>query len=185
MHKKTRVSHTHETGLGLMEILLVVGIGAVLLLGGLATYRMVLQDAKINKTIEGLLAIKNSVQKLFGVQSGYGVLPLNGPVFRGGGFPSGFRVDASVDPPAVTHPLAGPVIVTGQNNHFTIELRNISSGECVKIGKIFESEADDDFRFLDVNNGAITNFTPATGITVTNLAPACTGPVVHILFGFN
>ena len=61
-----------ERGFSLLELLLVIGVGALLLLAGLATYRIVTQGNNITEAQRLLNATKIGIQTLYQNQATYG-----------------------------------------------------------------------------------------------------------------
>ena len=55
---------TNEAGFTLLELLLVVGVGALLLIGGIATYRLVSEGNKVTDTTRMVMTIRNEAQNL-------------------------------------------------------------------------------------------------------------------------
>lgn len=53
-----------EAGFTLLELLLVVGVGALLLIGGIATYRLVSEGNKVTDTQRMIMTVRNEAQNL-------------------------------------------------------------------------------------------------------------------------
>jgi type II secretory pathway pseudopilin PulG len=61
----TQITHKkNEAGFTLLELLLVVGVGALLLIGGIATYRLVSEGNKVTDTARLVMTIRNEAQNL-------------------------------------------------------------------------------------------------------------------------
>ena len=54
----------NEAGFTLLELLLVVGVGALLLIGGISTYRLVSESNKVADTTRLVMTIRNEAQNL-------------------------------------------------------------------------------------------------------------------------
>lgn len=168
-------------GFSLLELLLVVGVGALLLLAGLSTYRMITQDNAVNQTLSAVFATKASVKKLFASQSGYGIGSLIPSIVAANGFPSSIRLDTGTM--TANHPIGGAFDVTGVAGGFSIELDSLEQGDCMKIGMAFDTQSEDDFISLQIGADTYDLSTPPT---VADLQTSCAngGAPVDMIFTF-
>lgn len=162
-------THNHR-GFSLLELLLVVGVGALLILAGLATYRMIVQDSAVNQTLSAVFATKSSVKKTFASQNGYGAGSLIPSLVASSGLPSSIRVNASTM--TANHPLGGTFDVVGASGAFRIELYALAQSDCMKIGLAFDTRSEDDFVAMEV--GADT-YNLTISPTSTSLLASCNG----------
>jgi type II secretory pathway pseudopilin PulG len=65
------IQTTHESGFTLLELLLVVGVGALLLIGGIATYRQVTAGNQTNEAQRDLQRVASSVRTAYQSQNDY------------------------------------------------------------------------------------------------------------------
>lgn len=151
---------TKEEGFSLLELLLVVGIGALLLLAGLSTYRMVVQDNAVNQTVSAVFAVKSSVKKTFASQNGYGAGSLIPSLVASNGFPSSIKVDTGTM--TANHPLGGAFDVVAAVGAFRIELYGLEQGDCMKIGMAFDTQSEDDFVSLEAGPDTYDLTSPPT-----------------------
>lgn len=170
-----------ERGFSLLELLLVVGVGALLLLAGLSTYRMVTQDNAVNQTLSAVFATKSSVKKMFASQNGYGAGSLIPSLVAANGFPSSIRVDTGTM--TANHPIGGAFDVIAVVGGFLIELDSLEQGDCMKIGMAFDTQSEDDFVSLQIGADTYDLSTPPT---IADLQTSCDngGAPVDMAFTF-
>lgn len=161
---------TYERGFSLLELLLVVGVGALLLLGGLGVYRLVTQGNKANEAIRLLTTLKNQTQLVFQNQATYtgsGTGDMIPTLITTGAIPSQYAsgTSAAVDPWG--RPLA--VDVTGSGSQFAITMSDMTAENCVALGGVFNPANDSDFDGLEINASA------ATGYDIASLTSDCAG----------
>ena len=168
-----------EKGFSLLELLLVVGVGALLLLGGLGVYRLVTQGNKTNEAIRLLSTIKNQTQLTFQNQALYEGEGATGDMVQilvaAGAIPSsavntttGAGASSTVYDPwgrAMTIETAG----TPDGSQFAIGMTGISDDACVALGTVFNTDNDSDFVSLEVGTTSLTEQ------TVSALTGECDG----------
>ncbi len=161
-------SAAKNAGFSLLELLLVVGVGALLILAGLATYRMIVQDSAVNQTLSAIFATKASVKKTFASQNGDGAGSLIPALVAASGLPSSIRVDTGTM--TANHPLGGAFDVVAAVGAFRIELYDLEQSDCMKIGLAFDTRSEDDFVALEI--GADT-YDLTTSPTAASLQTSC------------
>lgn len=145
----------NKKGFSLLELLLVVAVGAILLLAGLAVYRNVTENSRVNETIRLLNVTKQETQRLLQGEGSY-------PTGSQGNLDS-LLIDANAIPAdrlvgtTIRTPYNGDVHVTGNVRTFTISLLDVPGAACIKIGQVF-SKNDSDFVRMTV-----AGTEPATG----------------------
>lgn len=136
-------------GFSLLELLLVVAVGAILLLAGLAVYRNVTDNSKVNESIRLLNVTKQETQKLFQGEGNYPAQSLNSVLTAARAFPT-----SALNGTQVRHPYNGDVTVTGVGRTFTIEFDAMPESACIKIGQSFAAE-DADFVRLSIRGNPL------------------------------
>lgn len=147
------MSHTElqkeerEAGFSLLELLLVVGVGALLLLAGIATYRLVTQGNNVNDAVRILTTIKQQTQRAFQGQSSYGASgdDLVPTLISLNAFPAGVLID-DTDP---QHPWGDTIVIEAEVDRFTVTFTAVPEDACIQLGTTFD-EQDSDFVSLDV-----------------------------------
>lgn len=161
-----------ERGFSLLELLLVVGVGALLLLGGLGVYRLVTQGNKTNEAIRLLTTIKNQTQLVFQNQAVYeasgagtDMVPI---LISAGAIPTAYvsSATAAVDPWG----RAMAIDVAGGGSEFQISFNDVSPEACIAIAGVFNTNTDSDFVGLDVNSNTDVDTTSVSALTT-----ACSG----------
>lgn len=170
-------------GFSLLELLLVVGVGAVLILAGLGAYRLVVEGNAATQGIRQLQTLKQQVQQAYQNDTGYGtsatanLLPTlqsmrmlppdmtpnaaTGAVSLRNGFNS------------TTTVAAGATVAT-----FRITFNGVGASACNKMGTAFSTTTSADF--VGVTIGA----TILTAPTVATLATACANDTNTMVWEF-
>ncbi|HEY1096800.1 MAG TPA: type 4 pilus major pilin [Alphaproteobacteria bacterium] len=107
-----------EAGFTLLELLLVVGVGALLLIGGIATYRLVSEGNKVTDTARMIMTIRNEAQNLSQGQGYDGVQQA--------------LVDAKVINDPQKNAFGGTIVVSA-NDTLTITIDEIPTNACRKL----------------------------------------------------
>lgn len=137
-----------KKGFSLLELLLVVAVGAILLLAGLAVYRNVTENTRVNESIRLLNVIKQETQRLL---QGEGSYPSGSP-----GNLNTLLIDANAIPSdrlvgtTIRTPYNGDVNVSGNTRTFTVTYADVPESACIKIGQTFSTN-DSDFVSMQVN----------------------------------
>ena len=166
-----------EEGFSLLELLLVVGVGALLLLAGIGTYQLVTAGSTANEAVRLIATVKQQTQRAFQGQATYGAngTDLVPTLVAMQAFPSGVVNAAGVplDPwgGAMTG-LAAQSPAGAAGDSFTITFPAVPTSSCIQIGTAF-TENDTDFISLVVNGAA--PFNVANPITTAALTPLCGG----------
>lgn len=152
---------TRATGFSLLELLLVVGVGAVLILAGLSAYKLVAEGNSATQGIRQLQTLKQQVQSAYQGQAGYGtaagadmtatmqaarMLPADMPL-TGTNLRNAFGGTSTV----VTGALVG-----GNAQSFLIRFNNVSRSACAKMGMVFSTASSSDFTGLTINATVLT-----------------------------
>ena len=161
---ENKVMKDGQFGFSLLELLLVVGVGALLLLAGISTYRLVTSGNSVNDATRLLTTIKTETQRIYQGQAQYDGLD-NVLLNNAGAFPSGVvsGAGAAAQP---KHPWGGNITVgvtnAPANDQFIITFTGIPTEACIKLGQAFDA-SDTDFVGVNINgNGQTANPTPAT-----------------------
>jgi prepilin-type N-terminal cleavage/methylation domain-containing protein len=160
-------------GFSLLELLLVVAVGAVLLLAGLAVYRNVTQNANVNEAMRLLNVIKQETQRLFQGEGEYGTADLNSLLQNANVIPS-----SALNGTEIRHPFNDTVTVTGVDDTFTILFRNVPRAACISLGQSYNGD-DPDFVQLEIRTTTITG-----DVSVTDLDTACNRDVQNMTWTF-
>jgi type II secretory pathway pseudopilin PulG len=159
-----KIQTTHESGFTLLELLLVVGVGALLLIGGIATYRQVTAGNQANQAQQTLLRTAASIRTAYQNQVDYAGLDAAAAeqtLIDLGIFPS-------VAAPPIPNAFGGEITVdTGAGNEtFILEYTEVPQPACLNLGMAIQDPAE--IEELVVNGTAI-----APPITVAQLQANC------------
>lgn len=124
-----RKSIQRQTGFSLIELMIVLGIGALMLAGGLALSNTAGSSQSSSQLTSDLVAIKTSVKQLYSGQGGYGAVSLNSVLIASNKIPTTMTVSGST----ITHQLNGTLTVTGNTSTFDTAITNIATDVCVNI----------------------------------------------------
>ena len=163
MVKGTQYHKKLQAGFSLLELLLVVGVGALLLLAGIATYRQVVEDNKVNNATRILTIIKSEVQRAYQGQPDYGTGDITTVLADMEAYPAGVLDSAG----APKHPWGGNITVAGAGATFAITFAALDKATCIELGSSLSADNDSDFNSLTIGGTAVTATDPVT------LAGAC------------
>lgn len=165
------IKQTTESGFTLLELLLVVGVGALLLVGGIATYRQVTSGNQTNEAQRELQRVTSSVRTAYQSQNDYSGLDTDTAI-QLGVFPG---LATGTTP---TNPFGGDTTVVENGTDarlFDLEMTDVPEAACIRLGTSIQDPAELDN--LDIGGTAVT--VPASIADVT--AP-CAGAPVDITF---
>ncbi len=148
-----------QSGFTLLELLLVVGVGALLLIGGIATYRLVTEGNKVSDGTRLLLQIKQEAQNLYQNQSSYD------------GISTAVMIGLGAIPDSGKHPFNGDITVepSGTNDsNFTVTFEDVPENPCIKLGTAITDPSD----VIDLNVAASGVDSPTL---VSDLVDGCEG----------
>lgn len=171
---------TRESGFTLLELLLVIGVAALLLIGGIATYRMVSDGNKTTDATRLLLTIRQQTQSLAQQQGGaYTSLDYNGAATVPATNP---LVVAGILNASQRNPFGGTIVVTGAATTLTVALSAVPKAACVRLMQAITNPAE----ITSVAVGT-TSYTSAGGtipVSVVNATTACAGATNTITWIF-
>jgi prepilin-type N-terminal cleavage/methylation domain-containing protein len=162
-------NHKNEKGFSLLELLLVVAVGAVLILAGLAAYRLVSENNNVNEAARLINTLKQQVQRAYQSEGEY-----NGDIqailtdLRA--FPAGVLNAAG----EAQHPFGDDIEFVANGNSFDITFENIGRSACLQIGQLFNENSDSDFVGLTVDGAdADAGDTDDGTISIADLQAVC------------
>lgn len=162
-----------KRGFSLLELLLVVAVGAVLILAGLGTYRLVSENNNTNQATRLLTTLKQQVQQAYQGQASYG---------SGTGI-----VDDLVSLRALPSDVAtvgtgnsmtakgmfGPITIIGNATYFSVAFANVPKGACIRLAQQFTPGNANDFVSLSVGSTVLTQASAATAFSQSAMTTAC------------
>lgn len=172
----------HEGGFTLLELLLVIGVAALLLIGGIATYRLVSDGNKATETTRLLLTIRQEAQVMAQQQGGN---------YEGIMFDS--ASDNSASPLVVSgilrgnqrNPFNGNIIIepegTGDVN-LRVDFENITQAACVRLVQAINNP--NDVRSITVNGNDIASSAADFPVTAADASGACVDTASTITWVF-
>lgn len=152
---KRKPSAGKQAGFSLLELLLVVGVGAVLILAGLSAYKLVSDNNAANQGVRQLQTLKTQVQQAFQGEPNYGsatatlvpvlnnmrMLPPDMPMSGTDLLRNGFGGTTAVT-------------VGATATEFTITFNNVSAAACARMGVAYSSNNTADFVGVVINTGS-------------------------------
>jgi prepilin-type N-terminal cleavage/methylation domain-containing protein len=155
-----------QKGFSLLELLLVVAVGAILILAGLAIYRNVTNQTEINESSRLLNVIKQETQKIFAGESTY---PANiVPILINADAVPGSAVNGT----ALVNPYGGAITViqnAGNNAQFNIVFNAVPQSACISLGTMYTNNEPD---FVNLRINAIATVAPTVAAVNTACAAA-------------
>lgn len=144
-----------QKGFSLLELLLVVAVGAILILAGLAIYRNVTLQTQVNEASRLVNVLKQETQKLWQGEGVYGAAGdnLEATLISANAVPSAY-VES---PTSVVSPTGGEVDVLVATNprNFTITFPDVPTDICINLGRLYTAN-DPDFESVTINDTAQT-----------------------------
>ncbi|NBU58509.1 MAG: prepilin-type N-terminal cleavage/methylation domain-containing protein [Betaproteobacteria bacterium] len=169
IHAAPDYSSRPAGGFSLLELLLVVAVGAVLILAGLGAYRLVSENNNTNQATRLLATLKQQVQQAYQGQASYGTGNLVDDLTALRALPTDLGTSGTGNT-MVAKAMFGPITITGNNTTFSIGLTNVPKGACVRLGQQFTPQNANDFVSLQV---ATQSYNQASSITQTALLASC------------
>jgi prepilin-type N-terminal cleavage/methylation domain-containing protein len=164
--KKCINTKTNEKGFSLLELLLVVAVGAVLILAGLAAYRLVTENNNVNEATRLVNILKQQTQRAFQNQATYGTADIVPILINLRAFPAG-SLNAAGTP---VHPFGnGDIDVLGVSDTFTITFSDLDTSACIQV---FNETTDSDFNGLEIGGATLAAVDPED---IVEINTACAG----------
>jgi prepilin-type N-terminal cleavage/methylation domain-containing protein len=168
-----------ESGFTLLELLLVIGVAALLLIGGIFTYRLVSDGNKATDATRLLLTIRQEAQT---------EASQNGGKYTGIAFASATSATTS---PLVTsgvlrdqqsNPFNGAIIVGpagATDNQLSVEFDNISQSACVRLGQSINNP--NEVVSITVNGTAVGTIpTTSSALSATGMCDTAVNKIVWV-----
>jgi prepilin-type N-terminal cleavage/methylation domain-containing protein len=171
-----RQNKMNMKGFSLLELLLVVAVGAILILAGLAIYRNVTSQSQVNEASRLINVLKQETQKIWQGQATYGPTSsdLNAVLINANAVPNSYIIGTTINSPFDT-----AVNVISQGNTFDVVITDVPRGPCINLGTLYNAN-DPDFAQVDIGGTAIT------APTVGNVNTACSNsPPNTMTWSFN
>lgn len=171
-----------EDGFTLLELLLVIGVAALLLIGGIATYRLVSDGNKATEATRLLLTLRQEAQVMAQQQGGnYEDIDFDSSVSD----PANPLVVSGILRNNQRNPFNGDIVITptGTGNvNLEVTFGNVTQAACVRLVQAINNPND----VLEVKVGTTTiaadiNDFPVTAATAAN---ACSGTASDITWVF-
>jgi len=160
----------NTAGFSLLELLLVVAVGAVLILAGLGAYRLVSENNNTNQAARLLTTLKQQIQQAYQGQSTYGATSILDDLVTLHALPSDIATTGSGDTMTGKGPF-GTISILGAGNSFSMTFNDVPKGACVRLAQQFTPQNSNDFVSLKI---AGTTFTQtSTNMTQTQFMSSC------------
>lgn len=155
-------------GFTLLELLLVVGIAAVLIVAGITTYSLVSKSNTINETVRLTNVILQQTRRLYSGQASYGAASVEAALVNTGNIPPKYVTGTDITSPYSS--AAGAVTVTGNGTAGTFTLViQVPNNQASEIGAQFDPNSSNEITSITVC-GLTTN----DGTAMTALATLAT-----------
>ena len=145
-------------GFTLMEVLLVIAVGAGLIIASIVFYQQADGGSKLTQAFQQVQSTVSGVRQLYSSRSSYGTIDLTETAVDNNVFPSSM-LDVNGDP---RNPWGGEVGIEGSGTTFTITLPDVPRDAC---GKLISQNAS------GFGGGLISLEVNGTAATSTNIDP--------------
>ena len=168
--RKILAGRESRAGFSLLELLLVVAVGSVIILAGLGTYRLVMENLSTSQSVRQLVMLKQQVQQVFYGQATYRNENLLDDLAGLRALPSELGT-AGTGNSMVARGQFGFISVEGKGESFTIGLTNVPKGACIRLAQTFTPLNTNDFVSLQV--GSSTFSETADNMSQSTFMSAC------------
>lgn len=145
-------------GFSLLELLLVVAVGAILILAGLSIYRNITNNTQNNEAVRLINVIKQEVTKVYQGQSTYGSTSLEPLLVNMDAIPASSLQGSNIVTPFASG--ADAVQVNGAGETFEITFGDVPQDACIRLFTTYTDD-DKDFTGLSLRGATVTELTPA------------------------
>jgi prepilin-type N-terminal cleavage/methylation domain-containing protein len=168
MISNNNLQRDSQKGFSLLELLLVVAVGAVLILAGLSAYRLVSENNNVNESLRLLNTLKQQVQTAYQGEGEY-TGNINNTLIDLRAFPDGVLTSSG----QARHPFGGDINFNANGNTFDIVFTGVGRAACIAVGQAFDSTSDSDLADFQIDG--TDPDTGGDGITLADLQGACPG----------
>ena len=155
----TKLQNKTSKGFSLLELLLVVAVGAILILAGLAIYRNITNSTETNEAVRLLTVIKQEIIRAYQGQTDYGNgVNLEPILINMDAIPASNLEGAQVVTPFVSG--IQSVVVTGLNETFRVTFSDVPQDACIRLFTAFTAD-DKEFASFRMGSTVITAISPA------------------------
>ena len=158
-----KVNTNKQKGFSLLELLLVVAVGAILILAGLAIYRNVTNQTQVNEASRLVNVLKQESQKLWQGEGTYGAAgdDMNETLINANAVPNRYVTGANT----INSPFDTAVNVTSAGTTFTITVAAVPQGACINLGTLYNANDPD---FASVSIGGTVQAEPTVAFVNAN-----------------
>ena len=121
-----------QRGISLIEGILYLVLALSLVVGGIVLFQNAQLSNRVTEAARGTVSISSEVRSLHQNARDFGAsgTDLTVAMVNAGAVPSNFQNNDGTD---IRHPWGGAVVVTGEDQQFTIELEDVPSDACVRL----------------------------------------------------
>jgi prepilin-type N-terminal cleavage/methylation domain-containing protein len=166
---------TRQGGFTLLELLLVIGVAALLLIGGIATYRLVSDGNRATESTRLLLTLRQETSNMAQQQGGnYAGINFDSATSN----PNSPLVTGGILRDQQRNAFNGPIIIApagGANENITISFGNVTQSACAKLAQAINN--GNEVVSVTVNGTALATF-PITAAQASGACNANTNTVL-------
>ena len=162
-----------QKGFTLLELLLVVGIAAILIVAGITTYNLVNRGNQINDSVRLTNILMDQVRRLYSSNGNYGTSDLEAALYNSGVVPGKYKSATAgvINTPFDT--TASAIAITGSNNSFIVSI-NVPASYIPEFLNNFNPANNTDIQGIDACNTSTTSTTNGvTSVNPATLASTC------------
>lgn len=172
-----------KKGITLIEIAMVLAIGAVLIAGVMIFYSGASTNSKTNSAISQIVNTQAVVNQLFSASQNYGTGSMNAAIYSA--LPAAMQGSTATD---IVNAFTGDVTVTGASSTYSITFSDVPEEACSKLASVslgteLVSVAVDSPTTLVYNRGATAPLNSTGNIPIAAAAP-CEGDTNSIIWTF-
>lgn len=121
-----------QRGISLIEGILYLVLALSVVIGGIVVFQNAQLSNRVTEAARGAVSISSETRALHQNARDFGAsgTDLTTALINAGAVPSNFQDNAGT---GIRHPWGGAVVVTGEDQQFTIELEDVPSDACVRL----------------------------------------------------
>lgn len=167
---------TGESGFTLLELLLVVGIAAILIIAGITTYSLVNKSNSVNEATRLVNVLLDQTRRMYAGQSTYGAsgASLEAALYNSGSVPAKFRTATAgeIGSPFSSAAVAVAVAAAATAGEFTVSL-TIPPAYGPELANNFDPRQSTEITQITVCGVNVTDASAATVGTPATYSTAC------------
>jgi type II secretory pathway pseudopilin PulG len=132
---KKRLERERQRGATLLELLMYLGLAAIVVVGAIVLYQQSSSGTKLNASVRSVVSLQSATRALYEGSAGFGTGDLGSSLIRAGGVPADLLVDSDDDgeADAIFNEWDGEVTLTGNGSSFYLSYDEVPDEACIRL----------------------------------------------------